>query len=529
MSNNPTDKIPLIFNTETNGLVLTPISNDVHQLQLNLTKYDIYQRKVFDWLTATKTNFNVRLTPEKIADLKSYQSLYKPLADAAKLLVKTNLDQPPTTAKEMKAVIVKSADFLTKMSAINTNLKPLVTNILSANKDWILNWLWYQQDELPQLNPFNFVPQNNFQIPDTSGMQALRQKISTRDLLIKNADYEKVSTATLDKYIGEIDTMRKNLSTKIAAFNRFKKDSASNAQRIFDFGLLSKQINKGILYTSEPKSGPLYLMRHHNAREYDRLMNDHDPREYTEDDRVVILTHNLFATEQVQTDLNYSPIVSQSSFIGQQLEEGLTGLLTLAGKVGPQGALPGDPLNPLRSDLAKNLLKLRDQLYFSAAADYLIAQTNPLTEIKEVTSDQVLYHSENEETYQHRKNEVVKYAIGSARIKDTAAPKSESSGETAKPYIGLKSDTVEYHVNKLYRLFPMAGLAYTTERFYNSKGADGSVIETERQTHFFIGLKVFIRKTDVRNSSFIAGKDLGGKSVFWSRTSFNAAVDLTNP
>jgi hypothetical protein len=44
-----------------------------------------------------------------------------------------------------------------------------------------------------------------------------------------------------------------------------------------------------------------------------------------------------------------------------------------------------------------------------------------------------------------------------------------------------------------------------------------------------MGLKVFLRKIDIRNPKFITGKDDHGKCLFLSRTSIAVGVDVSKP
>ncbi|MGF7076208.1 hypothetical protein [Mucilaginibacter sp. 3215] len=94
-------------------------------------------------------------------------------------------------------------------------------------------------------------------------------------------------------------------------------------------------------------------------------------------------------------------------------------------------------------------------------------------------------------------------------------------------------DTFKYRVNKRYRIFPMTGIAYTTNSFQDvassSDGASAGKVTQEQQTHFIIGLKVFFNKTDIRSNKFFLGNDAYGKSVVLTRLHFDAAVDIVSP
>jgi hypothetical protein len=78
----------------------------------------------------------------------------------------------------------------------------------------------------------------------------------------------------------------------------------------------------------------------------------------------------------------------------------------------------------------------------------------------------------------------------------------------------------------------MGGVFYTTTQFATI-GTDTTTkqnaVTINNHVAFIVGLKVYLKKTDIRNPSIFWKKDIHGNSLLLTRLSFDVAFDVTAP
>jgi len=526
---------------------LTLKYTDDRSVSLKLRVLDPYKYATFKFYNDQQISFSETFNRDYINQINIRVNEVDSLLKKINAWLESISLESSSTVAEINAYGKKANAFLNEVESLNVKLRQEL--ILDKNKEWIMKWYWYYNDEMPRINPFDFRSSGDIKSPDTSKAPALRLRLRSRENLIKNADYKKVSSETLDKYINEVDSFNIKLAVMMNASQKFKNDSSQNAKRINDFAGYTSNLNNVLFYLSDDSSGLTYLMRHHNARDGDLMMNSTVRSEYTEDDHVILLTHNLFTNEKVATEFSYVSIDKMESQFAEMINPKI-GLLkdifdpakintvwqdttTSAMQVLIEKANKEiQAKNKARKDLRIALSKLKSATLvtkdYLTAANYICRQQVPMLSLEEIKSEGYTYHTQNEEPFQRRKNENVSYPVGDARITTTkSAQAGKADAEVKAPE--KTENAVEYRVNKLYRVFPMAGVGFTLQDFYNSDGAGGNTISSEKRAHFFAGLKVFLRKTDIRNTSFFTEKDQQNRSLLLSRLSVTAAVDLGSP
>lgn len=543
----------------------------VNTLSINLTRNDLYKQMVYNYLKDTKELFTTDLSAETISSLKEQKKNYDPLKTAAEAFYKENFDKVPTVLADLNALTLK-------VHLINQGLTVYVDAVktkvmLFDDKPWILKWLWYQDGLLPLLNPTGIKRSTDLLKGDTTGNQFLQNKIDSRKSLLKSADYAKIPAATIDGYINDMSNFKDQMQVKLTELKKAQGDTAANLKKIKAFANDNSLLNQSVLFLSvHDAKGPLYIMRHHDAINNDQLMDEHEIPEYTEDDHVVLLVHNLKANEKAVISLSYQAIANPQSHIADDLTSTYTSLeamIAAAGGLADLNKQDKDDFNEAKKSLYKELEALRTNLSYLSASDYLLTQGNPGLPDKEVTDS--LYHTQKQLTPMRHKNEMANYTVSTTTTTPAAATTTPAAAQapattvtvtvspagavsgapaasgaaspagttsTAKPAAattaaakpaasGIPADTFIYRVNKLYRILPMGGIAATFPGF-SSVDAKG-VVSKESQVHVFAGVKAYIQKTDIRNTSFFTGKDLLGRPLLWSRLHFDAAFDVKNP
>ena len=535
------------------------VKDDQTEWDFLITKTDPFRKLTYAWLTQKKTDFKQPIDIQAWAEAKR---------DIDALVKKANesVDKIESYYKEHNSAFTDAdlgdlnrhiANLVTlkgEITDLTTTLKGEITAVpLQQDKQWVLEWLWYQEDTLPSLNPLPFGVHSNFgPEPDKEQIGILRDKIAARDSYIKNPDFGKLPLSQVDAIVQEKGELNKTLGKLLEDSVKYAKALAKNDSAEKAFLTLTKNLNSEIVFVGPDPHYP-YFMRHHNARAFNELMNKHEASEYLEDDRVVILAHNVLQNENETLQISFAPVSSDGSPIATTV----VSAITLAGKAvvktTPPGASDTTSLSyraksGLHSSLIAVAKSLRQLQSVAKEVDYLSIQTNPDFPTKENPDKDTLYHS----IVLYPPNKVLgpktaKYYINRtpAGDKGAAAPDPGKDSKDAKGAAGdaaqkpapssgiyaLPADTFSYRINKLYRVFPMAGLAYTFNTFNdNTTDTTGhQTITSEAHARFIVGLKVYLRKTDIRSGKLPWQTDNSGNKLWLSRISVNAAVDVAYP
>ncbi len=516
------------------GIIPSPSEN---QIGFTLTKTDPFKKLVYNWYSTTKASYSgtfhaadVKALPPRIRQnaksVADYLATIKPLLDKS----------PNYKVSDMRALV----DLKAKGEAFITTINRFISDDLNAiklpqYKKWVLDWLWYQNSILPSLNPFDFKAEDDLgEAPDTSALQSLRLKIIAREAFYKEVDPKKFNMRQIDSIINGTDSLKALQSRILNASNVFAGQQASNEKAIQSFAHTGQQLNEAIMATSKPNDA-IYWMRHHDASVNYQLINAVETEEYLENDRVIILSWNLKPDETTALHLSFEDITNDVSQFTESLSPVIAQLTTAASGLAAVAAAGGTTpknLDNLRIEIAgilQELLgKIEDLQAYLKIVDYLLNQTNPELSVEEKVGKSKSYRSEVVNP--------AKKIIGPKRAKyymnTTLANEGASASVTASATsLKFVTDTFSYRVNKLYRFFPMAGFVYTLNNFTEARpnGEGQTEITESTHTRFIVGLKVYLRKTDIRSTKFISDKDERGRRLFLSRTSLNIAFDAKKP
>lgn len=523
-----------------------PVKLSPYQTQLSflLSKTDPYKKLVLDWLDKTDTTFQAELDTtgfsvykeelkQQVIVAKKFVEQAKGFLDALEMRIE-NDSAYKFTANDTLGLI----QTMTTIITISNNLSVVLGRISNAteplkkNKQWILNWLWYQDQNktLPALNPFGFRrPEDLPAEPDTSKLNGLRMRIAIREQFYSKLDYKKIRMSQIDSLIHEIDTLKKNVVDIEGKYKTYLKVTGNNDGAIKNFSTTARLLNKGELLVSE--SGNLTLwMRHHDAQNNNQLMNGTGTDEYLEKDRVVVMGHNLREGEEVAINIQFKDITNDQSQLSEEVAGVLDQLEQMSGIFGgnqllqTMAANEGEQIKGISFQLLWLQASLMLAVQYDAALTYLSTQHNPHLKIKATTDESNAYHSAivNPAKKIDGPKQATYYLTKKSTAKEGAKPESPAA----------VADTFQYRVNKLYRIFPMAGLAYTFTPFANityDSATGQHQRSNENPLHFLVGVKIFLRKTDIRNSKLIWQKDDNGQLLLLSRTSVSIAVDVKNP
>lgn len=499
---------------------------DGGRLNFIMSKTAPFKKITFNWLTTTSADYSGNFDPEtfrllhvqlnaKVNAIELYLRSIAPLLKRSPNYV--SADIPALKAVALKAIgFTEDADnYLSTQS--NT------VNLSNQYKDWVLKWLWYQSNYMPALNPFNFKAEGNIgSETDTSKLEVLRLQIQAREDFYKSIDMKKTSPQQLDVIISEAVNLRKEKSAIEKAAKDFDATKTNNDKAILDFGNTSTQLNEGLFVVGKDRNSVLYWQRHHDASNNYQMLNEQITDEYREDDRVVILSHNLKPGETAKINLSFKDIANDAS----QLTEGLSPLIAqlaaaskTLGALGAPGLVELEAVHNARIEASGRVDELRGKLKelqaFDKILEYLVRQSNPVLDIKETVDKTSSYHSEL--------SNPPKKITGPKKA--TYYMNTETAGNEGNKNKVIP-DTFNYRINKLYRIFPMAGAFYTTNQFVEIK--EGKINELPH-TRFIVGLKVYVKKTDIRNTKFFTGKDEHNKCLWQSRTSVQLAFEAQKP
>ena len=512
-------------NTISGNLVIVGPA-DGGKMNFTLSKTAPFKKLTYDWLQTTKSDYSGSFDPDIFRllqeQLKARVKTIEAYLESIEFLLKKSPNYTLADVPALKSVSQKAVFFTGDAdNFISTRLNQI--NLSNQYKDWVLRWLWYQTNYMPALNPFNFKVEGNIGTePDTSKLEVLRLQIQAREEFYKAIDMKKTTPQQLDTIINEAVKLRKEKSAIEKAAKDFATAKTNNDKAILDFGNTTVQLNEGLLVVGKDTSSVLYWQRHHDASNNYQMLNEKMTDEYREDDRVVILSHNLNPGETTKISLSFKDITNDAS----QLSDGLSPLIgqlskaaTALGAFGAAGVAEPTAAQNARIEAQGNVVKLIGKLTelqaFDKALEYLVRQSNPVLDIKETVDKTLSYHSEL--------SNPPKKITGPKKA--TYYMNTETAGNEGNKNKAIP-DTFNYRINKLYRIFPMAGAFYTTNQFVEMK--EGKINELPH-TRFVVGLKVYVKKTDIRNTKFFTGKDEHNKRLWKSRTSVQLAFDAQKP
>ncbi|TFF34553.1 hypothetical protein [Mucilaginibacter psychrotolerans] len=540
--------MPMNTTTGTQPSMLT----NGNSMTITLSLENAYKKMVWDWYYNKKGDFK----PLDPSDQTLWASLKQ---EEKKLLAEVNdlmTNKPARTYEKLKAYLETIKAERQKVQGLVGRIDAAVSSKLKNNQDWLLEWLWYQNTTTPQLNPFKFVATSSLgQEPDTSDNPGLRLKIQTRENVIKNMDTKNPNLTVSDHWVSDIDGFRKTLTANTLAYKNYQILSAANEKSKADFAQTTTNLNEALFFvTVEAPVKKVIWMRHHDAADGNEIMNVDQATEYLEDEKLVILTHNLATGEKSEVSLSYSDIKTNNSFIGDLFLEATSMINT---SQFTHGGREQDPrINGIAALLDAEIGGLGDDVKnlkgLDVYLDYLLKQTNVEQEIQPVTDQAPVYHSEKQQAPQVSGNKAAAYTVKTVKTDagsnaggtapsgvttttstSAATTTTVTAAAAGKSASTMPVDTFKFRVNKKYRIFPMAGIAFNTSNFTNvAPGSDGNSPgkqTSESISHFFVGIKVFIEKTDIRNTRFFLNSDAEGNSLFWSRTHFDAAFEIGSP
>jgi hypothetical protein len=513
------------------------------ELDFRLSKTDPFKKLRYNWLTATASDYTAHPDfselPSKLPELRQKVTAvsnclkwedFMRAVNIADKAIKTNTSFSRSDSILVRRVLDSAHVVSISLDNYLDRIQPLLH---VSDKNWILKWFWYQDNKIPVLNPFPFRKEAEFgREPDTSELGGLRQKIAIRDQFFKAAKVESMNMRSIDSLIDASDSLKKRQDSIQKASRSYADKVARNDKNQLAFGTTGSLLNNGIFLVGNADS--VFWLRHHDATQNYQLMNDLDSREYPEDDRVIILAHNLKVGERVDLHLSFQDITNDESVLSSTIR-GVLKELSPASKILEAGAFSLDAsglntstrvlIEGLQNEVERMKTALERARTYTRAINYLIAQTDPITKIDEVTDKSVAYHSEVANPV--RKVDGPKKATYYMNTVSTQA--AANTGSAASPVV---ADTFHYRINKLYRIFPMAGITYRTTRFNKVTRDPGSTVDKnvrEPALQFIVGAKVYLRKTDIHDPKIFWMKDKAGRRLLLSRTSINIAVEAKDP
>jgi hypothetical protein len=541
------------FGITTPSAKFAAAPNDAYSMQLNLTFTDKFKKASYDWLTGSKDKFKP-VTAEKRAILKDLklkeQSKLSQIKDIIALRPGDDLARIEEAIRQIQ----------TLRTELRTLSEDILNNIKLDDKEWVLKWFWYQgAHDLPLLNPFKFATESSLGgKPDTTENIGLWAKIKARQNYLANK--KDLAGADADRIIDEMTKFHKTIAANQEAMENYNKTAANNQKAMADFGQTETLLNSPIFYLSDRTLSPRlnYWMRNHNAASGHSLMTLNPKKEYLDEDKMVVLDHNLTADQHVTIDFTFTPIASPQTFLGEQFTNAIKTLPALKSVVVANVA-EADPAvttrsrayNRLVDELQKDVIALKR---LDPALDYVLAQTNPDIDIKENPSQNAVYHTELENDgdptgdQQGGYNIKLKTPVAAAVPSGTAAPAAAAANTTPaagsaaasnaspasnNPAPAAAGPKFKVQVNKRYRVFPMAGFAYTTDQFStvgtNADGTAPGKVTQETPLRLIAGLKFFIHSTDIRNRQFFTEKDDNDQPLLWTRVHIDLAVAVSDP
>lgn len=492
-------------------------------VRMLLEKKEPYQKLVYNWLQGTKADFpgNINrthllrlraLVSEKITSLAEKINSLDALLSQRGRRPADNFRILQGFKDEADRLVGEISQFITtELSAVDHR----------AYKDWVLKWMWYQSTALPKLNPFNFKREEELgPEPDTSSLPLLRIQAQAKEKYYNGLDMRRFRIGQIDSMLAELSLLQFKRDSIIKAYTAYQSLKAKNEQAMAAFGTTSHQLNDLLMVGGTEKKDVIYWQRHHDAASAYQLMTRDARGEYRDDDRVVILSHNLKPGQSATISLTYSDITDDASQLTGLLAGPIGTLFQATQSLSGFGSIFGaasDSLATVLAEATQSLNNLKQKLSelrsYARAIDYLLQQSNPELNIRETVNKEKTWHSEI--------SNPAKPVDGPKKVVYKLSTTTKEPN-TPAPVV----DSFSYRINKRYRIFPMAGAFYTTNNFSE---INNDRVEELAHTRIVVGLKVYLHKTDIRNGAFITGRDEHGKPLLWSRWSIQTAFDVQKP
>ncbi|HEX4849990.1 MAG TPA: hypothetical protein VFV08_04240, partial [Puia sp.] len=396
---------PVSFEPNTvSGPLEIPDNLPQPEIDFTLSETNPYKKMILGWLIQTKktgyphtTDFSQFTGPRKISSAKAdFLNMYATNAEK-----KIKAASEPTLAnvklfRRMKIEIDSINNDLDRFLSVNNSIINL-----PEYKNWILQWLWYQNSALPSINPLGFKNTGDLgQEPDTSSLEGLRIKIASRQKIFEG-DLGNFKVKQLDSIINETDSLKKTVFDIQKSWDSYTHSKENNAKLKDEFTRTSALLNTAILIAGK-KSESTYWIRHHNALAKYELMNDLEKREYLETDQVVILSHNLRPNESSDAHVSLSDITNDQSQIADEVGPVISQLASAVQsfKLGANPSrLPLSISYENAKDSANRSLsqlwdKVKELKILNECLQYLQSQSNPDLDIEEQVDKSLAFHSQ---------------------------------------------------------------------------------------------------------------------------------------
>lgn len=517
-------------------------SSAIFKYPIELAKTDPLKKLIFQKLNDSKESYkgidykvlkSLIDTAEKV--ISENNSLIKEYDEFVKKY-RANKPIPKNEANDwMRKFSKKLKAHSEKIGSFNNEIEAFF-NKVKENKDWILTWLWYTGGK-PTLNPFPFCDPEEYIFPkdiDTLDIKSKKERIEILNAMIKSlGQTNEKGLRIIDSLIVVRDTLIRKVTREEFKLAKFKKAVKSNNAKIEGFRVTQQKINSITLYaTNKDKSEEYAYMRHHDASEEYELMNSLTNDEYLEEDRIIVLSHNLKKGEKSNFSIKEEEITDDSPEYIKDARAVIKSLkideiLKLFGIPDPSQKDQSGIWNNLDTEIwqsyigiygqiKENAIKLQQNL---AYLKQVPIETKPFIAVQEKHNDSSIFHSvvDNKPKKVKGTKKVSYSFFGDVNEKD-------------KP----PKDIYTYRVNSLYRILPVAGFGYTPTRFvdvtYNKSAEPIIKQEIIQPIHYIFGLKVHpFRKIDIRNTEWLFGEDDKGRRLFLSRVSLTAAFDVQDP
>lgn len=210
------------------------------------------------------------------------------------LLLKDTLNSAESCFGCKKKVIKTNCEVLDSLQKNYDNLcdiNRLYTTVMTENKDWIEQWLWYTDGKV-KLNPFDVYDPSEDILENDRQINLLTEKLNLRKELSKkeNPPNGIKTLAEVDSKISDVtDTL--NIRLKLQQALKSQKDSYN--EWIKSISQKSEILYEGILYSSD--NDRIAWMHNYDAKRNFQQQNLAStlPRWISEQDEIFVLTHNV--------------------------------------------------------------------------------------------------------------------------------------------------------------------------------------------------------------------------------------------
>jgi hypothetical protein len=358
-----------------------------------------------------------------------------------------------------------------------------------------------------------------------------------------------------DVLVKAIEDETSDISKQVDSAKKNKASAAKNDSLTAKNETVYTPLNSFILYATSykyktaPEKNPVFYMRHHDGADNYQLMDDAYKKEYLENDKEFILANNLTKDQKPIATVTTTLITNDGSKLGGEIGAAAP---NLAGSTPPEIpfccifnyviSVQKETNFCHQFDSAKESIKLLrswDSLYDKC-----------IDNIKEKPQKDPVYRSQLLTSLQEDGPEMVKYSISDnipAVTKNgnstqqanqtnstaTSTATGNNSSNATPNSTTTQPGSFTYRVDKLYHIWPMIGIAYSYTTFttlqVNSAGTAPAHLVIANPATVFAGVKVYIRKTDIRSTRFFTDEDDNGRNLFLSRLSLNFAIAIPKP